>query len=68
MQGICRWYVNYTCAYLFLFIEAFPGRAMVFPLEDLKTATNNFSADDLIGEGGFGKIYKGRLRYLDVAL
>ena len=41
---------------------------MVFPLEDLKTATNNFSADDLIGEGGLGKIYKGRLRYLDVAL
>ena len=26
---------------------------MVFSLEDLKAATNNFSADDLIGEGGF---------------
>lgn len=41
---------------------------MVFSLEDLKAATNNFSADDLIGEGGFGKVYRGRLRYLDVAV
>ena len=41
---------------------------MVFGLEDLETSTSNFSSDKLIGEGGFGKVYRGRLRYSDVAV
>ena len=38
-----------------------------FTLEEIKTATNNFS--ELLGQGGFGSIYKGYLSAgLDVAI
>ncbi|KAG7945154.1 hypothetical protein I3843_15G138500 [Carya illinoinensis] len=30
-----------------------------FSLSDLKTATRNFKTDSLLGEGGFGKVFKG---------
>lgn len=30
-----------------------------FTFKDLKNATKNFSLDSLIGEGGFGHVYKG---------
>ncbi|NP_001307158.1 serine/threonine protein kinase Pto [Solanum lycopersicum] len=33
-----------------------------FPLEDLEEATNNFDDKFFIGEGAFGKVYKGVLR------
>ncbi|VFQ84145.1 unnamed protein product [Cuscuta campestris] len=32
-----------------------------FTLRDLELATNRFSADNVIGEGGYGVVYKGRL-------
>ncbi|CAN4078261.1 unnamed protein product [Withania somnifera] len=32
-----------------------------FELHDLKVATNNFSPDKKIGEGGFGSVFKGQL-------
>ena len=32
-----------------------------FPLEFLQLITNNFSEDSIIGEGGFGVVYKVRL-------
>ncbi|KAM7485163.1 hypothetical protein LguiA_001172 [Lonicera macranthoides] len=32
-----------------------------FSLSDLKHATNNFSKDNLIGEGGYSEVYKGNL-------
>ena len=30
-----------------------------FSFTDLKTATKNFKTDSLLGEGGFGKVFKG---------
>jgi hypothetical protein len=30
-----------------------------FSLADLKTATRNFKTDSVLGEGGFGKVFKG---------
>nr|KYP38070.1 hypothetical protein KK1_040694 [Cajanus cajan] len=33
----------------------------VFSYEELKSATNNFSPDTVIGEGGFGQVFKGWL-------
>lgn len=37
------------------------GKLKVFSYGDLKAATKNFKSDALIGEGGFGKVYKGWL-------
>ncbi|XP_076918281.1 putative serine/threonine-protein kinase PBL3 [Bidens hawaiensis] len=36
-----------------------PNNLKAFSLGDLKAATKNFRADSLIGEGGFGRVYKG---------
>uniref|UniRef100_A0A7C8ZJ40 non-specific serine/threonine protein kinase n=1 Tax=Opuntia streptacantha TaxID=393608 RepID=A0A7C8ZJ40_OPUST len=33
-----------------------------FTLEDIKKATKNFSQDNIIGDGGFGMVYKGQLK------
>jgi hypothetical protein len=33
----------------------------IFTFAELKAATKNFKADTLLGEGGFGKVYKGWL-------
>lgn len=35
--------------------------AQTFVFRDLAAATKNFRADCLLGEGGFGRVYKGRL-------
>ncbi|KAJ0877546.1 putative protein kinase RLK-Pelle-SD-2b family [Helianthus annuus] len=32
-------------------------------MKDIKLATHNFHSDNCIGEGGFGKVYKGELQY-----
>lgn len=35
--------------------------AQTFTFRELAAATKNFRADCLLGEGGFGQVYKGRL-------
>lgn len=35
--------------------------AQTFTFRELAAATNNFRADCLLGEGGFGRVYKGWL-------
>ena len=35
--------------------------AHTFTFRELAVATKNFRADCLLGEGGFGRVYKGRL-------
>lgn len=35
--------------------------AQTFTFRELAAATKNFRADCLLGEGGFGRVYKGRL-------
>ncbi|KAG6608634.1 putative serine/threonine-protein kinase PBL21, partial [Cucurbita argyrosperma subsp. sororia] len=37
------------------------GAARSFPFRELATATRGFKEVNLIGEGGFGRVYKGRL-------
>ena len=34
-------------------------------LEDIKSATNNFNGNKVIGKGGFGKVYKGELSHFE---
>lgn len=35
--------------------------AHVFTIGELSAATNNFNHEALIGEGGFGRVYKGHV-------
>ncbi|KAL6616817.1 hypothetical protein ACP70R_039087 [Stipagrostis hirtigluma subsp. patula] len=37
------------------------SRARAFPYGELAAATGNFRAECLLGEGGFGRVYRGRL-------
>ncbi|KAG6467572.1 probable serine/threonine-protein kinase PBL23 [Zingiber officinale] len=36
--------------------------ARVFTFRELATATRNFNPENLVGEGGFGRVYKGQLK------
>ncbi|KAI8557617.1 hypothetical protein RHMOL_Rhmol04G0023800 [Rhododendron molle] len=44
--------------------------AQIFSFSDLSIATQNFNPDSLVGEGGFGRVYKGHIESLnqDVAV
>ena len=41
---------------------------MEFHPNELSAATNSYNGEKIIGEGGFGKVYKGQLRYTTVAI
>lgn len=36
--------------------------AEVFTFRELASATDNFNSDLLVGEGGFGRVYRGQLK------
>ncbi|KAF3331684.1 serine/threonine-protein kinase CDL1 isoform X1 [Carex littledalei] len=42
--------------------------AQTFTFRELASATRNFRADFLLGEGGFGRVYKGRLESINQAV
>ncbi|KAG6523153.1 hypothetical protein ZIOFF_013006 [Zingiber officinale] len=42
--------------------------AKTFPFKELAEATDNFRDDCLLGEGGFGRVYKGRLESIQQQL
>lgn len=39
--------------------EIYPNGLKVYSFSELKTATKNFKLDALLGEGGFGRVFKG---------
>lgn len=39
--------------------------AQTFPFRELAMATKNFGSECLLGEGGFGRVYKGRLESIN---
>lgn len=39
--------------------------AEVFTFRELAHATDNFNPEFLVGEGGFGRVYKGHLKRTD---
>ncbi|RYR32801.1 hypothetical protein HN51_033047 [Arachis hypogaea] len=42
--------------------EVYLGNLKRFQLRELENATNNFSNKNILGKGGFGNVYKGRLQ------
>lgn len=42
-----------------------PSDLRVFTMADLKLATKNFTRSGMIGEGGFGSVYKGSIKDLE---
>ena len=41
---------------------------MIYSSQELLNATDNFSQDKIVGKGGFGVVYRARLRMCDVAV
>ncbi|KAL2931500.1 hypothetical protein RDABS01_036910 [Bienertia sinuspersici] len=42
--------------------------AQTFTFRQMANATNNFSIENLVGEGGFGRVYKGYIQGIDKAV
>ncbi|KAG8058573.1 hypothetical protein GUJ93_ZPchr0002g25844 [Zizania palustris] len=56
----CRWRLPFASADQDLEIEL--GHLKHFSFHELQSATDNFNSKDILGQGGFGIVYKGRLR------
>ncbi|KAM3373268.1 hypothetical protein ACQJBY_019959 [Aegilops geniculata] len=42
-------------------VEVLPHRTQEFTLAEIVAATNNFAPEKVIGKGGFGRVYRGKL-------
>lgn len=42
-------------------VENYTGTAKTFSISEMERATDNFRPDNVIGEGGFGRVYQGVL-------
>ena len=42
--------------------------AQIFTFRQMAMATNNFCIENLVGEGGFGRVYKGYIEGIDKVL
>ncbi|CAL5075953.1 unnamed protein product [Urochloa decumbens] len=42
-------------------VELMSGECPTYPMETIRTATNGFCRENIIGRGGFGVVYKGQL-------
>ncbi|KAL7263978.1 hypothetical protein ACSBR1_002016 [Camellia fascicularis] len=43
-------------------IHVYDGGNVTIPIEVLREVTNNFSEDNILGQGGFGVVYKGKFQ------
>lgn len=48
--------------------QATGKKAQTFTFQELAVATGNFRSDCFLGEGGFGKVFKGTIEKLDQVL
>ena len=59
-------------SFFLMFVELYSivGRPNVFSYSELRSATENFSSSNLLGEGGYGSVYKvsSSVVYIDVHL
>ncbi|KAL7229328.1 hypothetical protein ACSBR2_007933 [Camellia fascicularis] len=62
LQFLIRWFPFHSNLQRRTFKLASSDHCRYFTLVEIKSATNNFSDTNLIGAGGFGKVYKG---YID---
>lgn len=46
-------------------VDTAGGTAQTFTFDELAAATGNFRSDCFLGEGGFGKVYKGHLERIN---
>ena len=44
------------------------GSSMIYSSAELLKATDNFSQENIVGKGGFGVVYRARIRMCDVAV
>ena len=67
MDGSLRTYLDLCRNIMLKFLSAVPKSPIKFDgvkgfsFSDLKTATDNFSITTQVGQGGYGKVYKGTL-------
>ena len=61
MHGLCH-------AYSVIFLLYMTGSTMVYTYSELQKATDNFAASAVIGKGGFGVVYEGKIRCCKVAI